>query len=573
MPEDYGFDFNVRLTEGEGTQTVSGQTFDAQLKGTGKTKDENFVDLTVTDWLLYLENKVPVVLFRCIINSNIIFWEIAQDYALDKLEKEDKDWRKNTTKRICFEKVLTKDLNELKNAVRKSQARIIRNNMLLLEIGEGVGSEIEEKLKHAKRYDLEAKALTLVSASEAMKHGDFEKSKELLIEVYKNPKNDEPKIRAIIGLVYQLNIADSGENQKAVEICEEGLQLSTSLGFNILSEFLRILRDRAILFQLNRKITEALLSTKIANLHDEHSFLIFYTQQLTELEDIRNKLIQEINRSLSKLIELGSLYYYLAALPLIIDVITVQISTAAVFDKDLLRQEKEGRRRIIDIANSVLLKELDPDLKLFIYKSLGSYYYHISESQKAIELFKSGISLAEKEGDIGHLQQLKQLVEMVKQKPNLYEVAPIKQIDEMTVEEYQEITRRLINAQGIDPDGQDDISKAISIGIRDMNPKEYFLSCERLRIAYLSTSPVGRNIGLPSLGSKTIWCDKCTQSFEAFDLKGLFEEFRRLNCANCKYCSPRDNSWKCNVGWVKEQQKDVPILHKRNTPDNDLKQS
>lgn len=120
------------------------------------------------------------------------------------------------------------------------------------------------------------------------------------------------------------------------------------------------------------------------------------------------------------------------------------------------------------------------------------------------------------------------------------------------------MTRKLLVGQGIQLEMNDQLTSYIRIALSDMNPKPFFQFCENLHIGYVNISVVGANIGLPSMGTKVLWCKHCKSSIQGFDLQGIFDAFQGENCSSCGFLKSRDKDWKCYVKWVKDQQQNLP---------------
>jgi hypothetical protein len=140
LENDFGFDFEVRLTNptvGE-MQEVSEISFYIQNKSSIKSHKEKAIEqLDTDDWELFLGQRIPVLIVKYDIPNQEFYWEIAQDYLWDTIEKEDPNWRRQKSKSVKLTKKI-KDLNEIKDAVLTSQARITRYHLLSLGIGEGI---------------------------------------------------------------------------------------------------------------------------------------------------------------------------------------------------------------------------------------------------------------------------------------------------------------------------------------------------------------------------------------------------------------------------------------------------
>jgi hypothetical protein len=281
---------------------------------------------------------------------------------------------------------------------------------------------------------------------------------------------------------------------------------------------------------------------------------------------MRLSVVKEINDSLLNLISNKHVYYYLFALSILIDSITAQVMMLSVFNKAVIDQEKNYRQQFVEQIETALPSISEIDLKKSLLRSLSNYYYWTLRPEKAVSFLSEAITLANIDHDKQFLEGNNKLLKRMKEEPDPYkkaeEASEDKNIDEMTVEEYQEMTRKLLVGQGIPLEGKDQLTIAIRTALRDMNPKPYFQFCEHLYMGYVNTSPVGASIGLPSMGTKIIWCEHCKSSIEAFDLQGAFESFQQENCEKCTFHKSRAEDWKCFVKWVKDQQQNHPEFKK-----------
>jgi len=98
LENDFGFDFDVRITEpiDEKSSTVSDISFYVQLKSTLISKDQKvFEDLEIDHWKLYLGQRIPVLIVKYVKSTNLFYWDIAQSYLWDIIEKNDPNWKRN----------------------------------------------------------------------------------------------------------------------------------------------------------------------------------------------------------------------------------------------------------------------------------------------------------------------------------------------------------------------------------------------------------------------------------------------------------------------------------------------
>jgi hypothetical protein len=539
---------------------VSELSFYVQNKSSINSLNEKAIeDLDTDDWLLFLGARVPVLIVKYDISSKEFYWEIAQNYLWDSIEREDPNWRRQKSKRIILTKKID-DLNELRDAIIASQKRITRYHSMNLDIGEGIRvnqQDLSELAKVRARALDEYKILSLKESYYLRKAGNTQASTKMLIDVYNSPKNDEAKLRAIIGLIFELNITDLGENEKAFHLANEAVGLANSLKINYLKNYAVILRNQAVLFVILKKMTAIQLGLKVQEVHGEQLFSWYYQKNLSELDESRLKVVQEINDSLLSLLSNKDVYYYLTALSNLIDTITLQVSMFSVFNRALIAEETSLRQKFIEQTESVLTHLPDIDLKKSLLRSLSVYYYWTLQYEKAVAFLSEAIRLGEMDHDKFFAEGNSKLLDRMKGKPDPYATREIKEIDDITVEEYQEFISQLLKGQGIPLEGKDKLTSTISMALRDMNPKPYFQFCEHLHIGYVNTSAVGASIGLPSMGTKGVWCEHCKTTIQAFDLNGAFELFRGENCKSCAFRKGRSADWVCQVKWVKDQMNDA----------------
>lgn len=571
LENDFGIDFEVRITENfdSKTQKVSDLSFYIQNKSIINFQNQQVTeDLTIDDWKLFLSQRIPVVLTKYDAKKGIFYWEITQDYIWDTLEKEDPNWKRKKYKRIILTKELN-DLNVLKDALINSQKRIIRYHSLILGIGEGIkitSEDLSDLKKHKERGLQEFKALSLIEAYSELKKGNRDKSNNILMEVYKSPKDDEAKVRAIILIIFGFNFAIQEHNEKIFHFASEGIKIAQKIKFSSLEKYLVILRSRSLIFSIIKKIGEIRIGLSIQESSKEQSFSFFYNQELIKFHDSLRSVIKDTNDALESLLDNGHISYYIAALSIILDSISLQIMQFALFDENIIKEEEKGRAGFISECEYIIKKITDEDLKKMLYSSLSNYYYLTRRNKKAIEYMQKAIDIAQKDNDKNFIDSCSKVLIDMKCKPNPYAPGKSKPIDEMTLKEYKNITQKLLELQGVPLESDDEITNAIKSALEDIDSTEHFRYCENIRIFYTNTSPLGRSIGLPSLGSKIIWCKNANEgSIEGVDLKGSFDFFKLKNCEGCEHHKPREKDWTCKVKWVKEQEEEPEF---RNFLDN-----
>jgi hypothetical protein len=437
-----------------------------------------------------------------------------------------------------------------------------------MNLGLGEGIRIDPKdlsnLQKVKERALdEYRILSLQESYYLNKAGDRETAVKRLTEIYESPQNDEAKVRATIGLIFELNIINLKENEQVIQLANEAIKLAGNLNKDYLKDYSTILRDQAILVLILKKMSQIKLGLTIQDTLDEQSFSLHFLKELAVLNQNRLNVVKEINDSLLNLISNKHIDYFLYALTNLIDSETVQLMMFSVFNKALLQQEKKVRRYFIEQAEEAINIISNVDIKKSLLRSLANYYYWTQRNEKSVALLQEAISLAEKDDDKLFKQANIKLLERMKNKPDPHKIEDDgKEIDELTVEEYQEMTRQLLLSQGLTLNASDTLTFLIRSALSDMNPKPFMQTCEHLHVGYVNTSKIGASIGLPSMGLKIVWCPH-GNAFEGFDLQETFDSFQKENCGSCSNLKRRDKDWKCYVKFVKEQQKEIPSCREK----------
>lgn len=109
---------------------------------------------------------------------------------------------------------------------------------------------------------------------------------------YESPKNDEAKLRATIGLVFELNIINLEENEKAIALANEAIKLAEPLNKNYLKYYSIVLRDQAILVLILQKMSQIQLGIKVQEAQVEQTVSLFYFQELAKLNQMRLNVVK-----------------------------------------------------------------------------------------------------------------------------------------------------------------------------------------------------------------------------------------------------------------------------------------
>lgn len=567
LDEDFGLDFQATVTEelDDEYQEVGPINFFIQLKSSQSFGDENLAiakfDADTVDLKLYLQQSLPVVLVLYDVDKDEFYWTIIQEYIWDTLKEDTPDWRNQDGNRIKVEKDQTfDDLDQLRTAILKAQNRILRRQNMALELGEGLRIDDLTELEAQQESSLEDyKGTSLLKSHRLQKQGNQDEAREELKEVYQAPKEDEGKLRAIIGLSHTYNPLVEEEALEVIRYCEEGIELAQDLDLTGDEKYLQVNKSQAELFILLDLIQQRMITKNFQEKADLPLFEAFYNQDLIALLNKQLEVASELNEALSTLLEEGHFSHYAISLPLVLDYIGEQISRFVrldvinqdeLRDSDFIHPIAEQSERVLEITD-------DEEVQLILNLALGGYYYHTYEADKAEERLSTALDIAREINDKGRIELLEGFLSRVKDTPNPYEVED--NDDEKPLGEFQESLREILEMQGIDLDRDDDITSSIKLGIGDADPTEYFKHCEHLRIKYLTTSPLGENLGVYTLGDKVMWC-KHGGGTQGLSLETLFQGFKSRHCEGCPHHSPRPDDWTGTVEWVTEQEQDAEFL-------------
>ena len=125
---------------------------------------------------------------------------------------------------------------------------------------------------------------------------------------------------------------------------------------------------------------------------------------------------------------------------------------------------------------------------------------------------------------------------------------------ELSFEQEIDVYKEMAKSLGIDLSDEDnEITKIVNIGIKDINPERVLKNCIHLFVRLGSCGLPGQYLKLPTAGSKILICIKHNYGIESLDLDRLYESFKKFHCNKCKDNEPHLQDWKWNRKWQIEQ--------------------
>jgi len=552
LSNDFGFDFEVRIAddiEGERNQKVTGMSFYTQLKATDDDCSNGyFHDLNTSDVKLFSNTNIPVLLVKYYRKCNDFVYVIVQTHQWDVLDKTKPNWAEQDAIRIHLSKKI-EHLSELKVEIIDAQKRIVRKTNYNLGLGEGINIEDFGDLKEKDLSEFKYKSL--LSAFSKIQMGDTEEGIRLLQETYDIKREDTLTLTACLNLILQYNPINPENQRKIFDQSSEGEDLSRKIGLSGFEEYFKISKLQLLLIRNITSLSQLLLSKKMGENHDAEVLSPFTEIEILKLYNAQQLIISKIGVSLKKLIENGDLYEFILAQLLLIESVTYQIQKLGLIDEHLLDIEKEYRSPFVSTIEEMIPIINDEHLLQFYLFKLGNYYYWVLNYDQAEKYIERAITLTSAVGYTGYLESYNTLLEDIRNKNNPYDEKnriSEEDVSNLPFSEIKDMMTQNVQLQGFDLTKTDDeIINAINVGLADSDPTHYLKYCENIRIGYLFSSELGRQIGLMSLGSKLIWCKEAKRNVQGFSLQHIFNSFIGDNCANCTKRMKRDEDWVCTV--------------------------
>lgn len=552
LPNDFGLDFEVRITEKDtdvANQVVTGLSFYAQLKATENEADDYYCDLETTDIKLYCDTNIPVLIAKYYSKFDVFFYEIIQIYTWDVIERRNPKWQDQSSNRIRFRKKIG-EISEIKKDIFEAQKRIIRKSNYNLGLGEGFSFS---ELDSLREIDLsEFKFKTTLEGFSKIREGDVESGIKLLQEAYAVKRDDLLTLNVCFNLILHLNSLNPTNHSKIKQYVSDGKKIAKELNLSGFVALFKIVECQVLLIQNIISLSQVLLTRKINELQKEALMELLIQKDVLILYNIQQRIILKIGEFLNQLIRNKDYFELTISLIILLESITFQVQRLGFIREDFVELESKHRHPFISVLEGIFSKLTDRQLQQLAFCKLGIYYFSICDYEKAERYTKSSIKIAHELGNIGAEKELNLILEDIIQQKNPYDPKNKMQeeeINNMTFSQIKQFLIRQMELQGFDLSKTNDQKiDVINLAISDSDPTQYLKHCEQLRISYYNTSMFGKMIGLPALGQKVVWCNNAKKIASGLSLKTVFNSFVRENCIDCTQIRPRGDQWTCTYG-------------------------
>lgn len=555
---DYGIDYDVEIFE---NQSPTGIIFSVQLKGTRSPEySQDVIKFSFeTDKLIYYCDRVkkPVFLVLVDVSEENAYWLFTQQYARERLDPTNPKWRqqKTVTLEVPVANHFIDSPDAFKEIVKKSVEYIYllqfkQPHWQMLAQVQGFYNPpkaLEDAIKRERNMQFE------MEYHLALLYYD-DKEKEKAIKTYYKLKekalidgNFDHSIQAALGLVHALNYLDLEENRRAYELLKDALDNSQTASRRMLYIGTGQLFFLDFVYYFTKTYDLNLLSTiaQQGQMGVDYILGLFLKKHEHQYFASLEKLVNLITTS----IENGEV---VATCVLAVNLADMQLF-AYPYVRYNMGEEKAG----------VLLNAADDYLE---------FAYHIAKIIESTELqcfvLQSKANLLSCRGG-DYISVLDQIIELSKNNQlNHFEKAAnnlkislserkkiIKPTTEreLSDEEEHEMFVYLAKKAGVDfSNEKDPITQIINIGLKDRNPERILKHCEHLWISIGSYGIPAEMIGLPTAGSKFLYCDITGYCIYGMQLDVLLESLKGQKCKNCAHHKPRPQDWKWSRKWQQE---------------------
>lgn len=548
-------DYFITLTRENATaKDVEPLDILVQLKSIGRDrrnvrKDGYFSIQLSKDDIDILEKRFnPAILIVFDEKTNELYWESINRHT----KKSDK-----YTVHVSYKNILT-DLTAFEKEIKQMQFEVTRQRTLSIPIGAGISPDEKNLKEFAERSLKEFKLFTLKSAYNEMKQGRMGEAKKVALNVLKSPETDTYKLQAISFICAISDRVSQEERIKLIELASYGEEEARKIGDEGLQRFIQIQKNEAqILFLIKKRSDMKQTLDMASSSGGDELTLAILRNELQKITNLYLLAVSEINVAVGYLVQKNK-YYFFSALPTIISINGVQLGYASVEDEKVLT-DKKFESGSIRVAQEIVDKIPDPDLKMNVYRALAHYFYVKREPEVAKKYLKALKKSAEENKDRFMLDIANEQLEQIKQKPVPFQNKSINQED-ISLDEYAKMIKQfLINTENYDETKNDTYTEALKWGLNDLVIEDYFRHCENLHIVFASTSHLGKITGVPTIGQKFLWC-QYKGGLLGKQIKQLFDQFKSEKCLGCPHHKPRDKDWVGTVGFFEKQRVNPELL-------------
>lgn len=563
---DYGVDGTIEIVD-DGAATAN--RVYAQVKGTTALKRRaNSVSFSIeVDDLLYLDgHQLATVLVLVDVNSGELFWCDVQHYVSQVLNKEKPNWRDQETITISIPNVgFTADDIESKWPTMAAEGPTINSiakagvpNWDLVKRAKAISKDDVASALDAKA---EVSALyggaVLDEALALRNSGDMDGGDAKLQEAWKHAESSGDAtliLQAARAIAILGNPTDYANNRNLFEIAQKGAQAAETLGRKADAMHLRGLSLITVGHYVLHRVSNAHMLAKMSDAAGDEGtgalYRLMNQEPATRLHGIRMDLEGLIDEALAngKYIVGAELLRETADLDLTIaqmsGVIDENADTSDLVSASIARYEAA-----CSIASRLDIPRYEGEMLLAKAKAQA----RANELEAGKATLETARILIEKH-DIAELVPWLQHAQEVL--PSLVFTPKKGQYNDATEDEKKEFLEHVIReVGGVDlDDPEDEIAWILRVGLKDRNPERILRYCEHLEWAPVAWGMPATTFGLPTAGSKMLFCPVVDKSEWGYEMDTLRDRFADGHCVGCPERCPRPKEWAWTEEWQNQQQ-------------------
>ncbi len=565
---DYGLDREIEIAI---NGKLTGKTLLIQLKSSATIrKEDNLVKYSIETNKLqyYLERDVPVILILVDIQKEICYWLFVQEYIFENLNSKKLFWRKQKT--VTIEIPM---MNIWFNSIEKIKDIAIGGVFyLIVKKLSNISTETILKWKNPKesidfwedfKKQIQSKEneIDLDLSYKYGKEGMDQKSFDKLITLYNNPKiTPINKLKTIDALISYCNPTDKSENHRLFELAKEGYQIAVEYGNKPYSIYFNGVLLQTIYFTKVIDLSNQLLIQKVTQKSKGgYDFLVGISVQETWLtlikivSDFRLNII-EIEKEKQYVIYTELLRRFALMNLFLYNRLIVWIDEKEI--TDLLVTAGDHLQLSFMIADYMKWDEL----KCITFLDIALVYHYRNDTDNNIKSLKQALVIAKRIGHKGLIKKIENIKIFFKKRAHF--ITGPKDIPKSTKTDFEklkdkeidEIHRRLLEAGGIDINGNDEMAMLARIGLKDRNPERILRYCENLHTEIVNYGPIWNMVALKTTGTKLLFCENKEKFLVGNKLDDILNEFKKENCSGCNSHSPRPKNWKWTYRWQRERR-------------------
>lgn len=562
--DDYGIDVTVEILDGE---RLTGLRCLAQLRSTEHPDlkvRSNSVGIQVgVDEIEYWESK-QLATFLVVIDlaNRQLYWIEMHQWIRKYTEEHGDDWRKQGSVVVSIPRTnnAAKVPTDWVEISRVEPAKIAVGHLGLLPYREyreaaQIARDNPEQIR-AKQAQVRAleSGLHVDQALALQAEGRFEESRKSIQDAWSSATASGDHERIVVAAKLVLaggNPLDESQNSMMFEVAKQGMQAAQAAGLKQEESYLVGMAGIVASHRFVTRINHAKLQQKIVASSPAMTKW-FADEGVRSMAQALMVATGEVFDSIDELQEAGS--YWMMA--------------------DLLRHMAITEGMIADFGQ--LLEGTDPTPLHQLSMRHHKVAFAVAKALENDDLMVQGLldmamqasrmqdnktvdySLAEAADLIGRMQggkahegRLARITDMIRNPPPK---RPKRDYDDLSEDEKDDFMRTFARQGGIDIDSpKNDVDEIIAVGIKDRNPERVLRWCEHLEVATTSYGVPAELMGLPTAGSKVLYCGAKPYALESFRLDDLLKGYQEGPCIGCPMRKPRPADWKWTEKWARER--------------------